>query len=89
MAFLYAKLKEDIYVQPSKGMEGISDCKALRLLKNNTSNEFVESVGFKRCLPDHFLCVRRNCNKDIIMMVLYIDDIVITGSDLEEVKMVK
>ena len=45
-------------------------------------------MGFKRCVSDHCLYVRRNGN-DIILLVLYVDDIVIAGSDLEEVKMVK
>ncbi len=33
-AFLYAKLKEEIYMQPPEGMEGVPEGKVLRLLKS-------------------------------------------------------
>ena len=61
-AFLYAKLKEEIYMHPPEGMEGIPEGKVLKLRKslyglkqspmnfNNTINEFIESMGFKRCV---------------------------------------
>jgi hypothetical protein len=61
-AFLYAKLKEELYMLPPEGMEGIPEGKVLRLLKssygskqspmnfNNTINECIESMGFKRCV---------------------------------------
>jgi hypothetical protein len=99
-AFLYAKLKEEIYMHPPEGMDGIPEGKVLKLLKslyglkqspmnfNNTINEFIESMGFKRCVSDHCLYVRWN-GKDIMLLVLYVDDIVIAGSDLAEVEMVK
>ncbi len=99
-AFLYAKLKEEIYMHPPEGMDEILEGKVLKLLKflyglkqspmnfNNTINEFIESMGFKRCVSDHCLYVRWN-GKDIMLLVLYVDDIVIAGSDLAEVERVK
>ena len=69
-AFLYAKLKEKIYMYSPEGMEGILKSKVLKLLKslyglkqspmnfNNTINEFIELMGFKRCVSDHCLYVR-------------------------------
>ncbi len=63
-AFLYAKLKEEIYMYP------LSEGKVLKLLKflyglkqspmnfNNAINEFIESMRFKRCVSDHCLHVR-------------------------------
>jgi hypothetical protein len=81
-------------------MEGIPEGKVLKLLKslyglkqspmnfNNTINEFIESMGFKRCVSDNCLYVRWN-GKDIMLLALYVDDIVIDGSDLADVEMVK
>jgi hypothetical protein len=45
-------------------------------------------MGFKRCVSDHCLYVRLN-DGDIMLIVFYVDDIVIAGSDLDEVKTVK
>jgi hypothetical protein len=79
-AFLYAKLKEEIYIQPPEGMDGIPKGKVLRLLKslyglkqspmnfNSTINEFIESMGFKWCVSDNCLYVRRH-GKDVILLV--------------------
>jgi hypothetical protein len=66
-AFLYAKLKGEICMHPPEGMEGIPEGKVLKLMKsfyglkqspmnfNNTINEFIESMGFKRCVSDRCL----------------------------------
>ncbi len=85
-AFLYAKLKEEIYMYPPEGMEGIPEVlklkKSLYCLKqspmnfNNTINKFIESMGFKRCVSDHCLYALWN-GRDIMLLVLYVDDIVI------------
>jgi hypothetical protein len=86
---------------PPEGMEKFPEGKVLKLLKsllyslkqspinfNNTINEFIESMGIKRCVSDNCQYVRWN-GKDIMLLVLYVDDIVIAGSDLAEVEMVK
>ena len=79
-AFLYAKLKEEIYMYPPEGMEGNPEGKVLKLMKslyglkqspmnfNNTINEFIESMGFKRCVSDHCLYVRWN-GRDVMLLV--------------------
>ncbi len=85
---------------PPEGMEGIPEGKVLKLMKslyvlkqlpmnfNNTINEFIESMGFKRCVSDHCLYVRWK-GRDVMLLVLYVDDIVIAGSDLAEVERIK
>ncbi len=45
-------------------------------------------MGFKRCMSDHCLYVISN-GCDVMLLVPYVDDIVIAGSDLAEVEMVK
>ncbi len=99
-AFLYAKRKEEIYMQPPEWIEGIPNNKVVKLMMslyglkqsplnfNSTINEFVESMGFKLCVSDHCLYVRWN-GRDVMLLVLYVDNIVVAGSDLAEVEMVK
>ncbi len=96
-AFLYAKLKEEVYIQPLEGMERIYSGKVLKLLKllyglkqfplkfKNMINEFIESMGFKSCVSDHCLYVRWN-GRDVMLLVLYVDDIAVAGSHLVELK---
>jgi hypothetical protein len=81
-------------------MEGICSDKVLKLLKsllglkqsqlnfNNTISDIIESMGFKHCVSDHCLYVRWN-GRDVMLLVLYVDDIVVAGSDLAEVEMLK
>ncbi len=87
-------------MQPPEGMEGIPNDKVLKLKKslyglkqsplnfNNTINEFIESMSFKCCVSNRCLYVRWN-GRDVMLLVLHVDDIVVAGSDFAEVEMVK
>jgi hypothetical protein len=99
-AFLYAPLAEEIYMKAPEGMGGVLPGQALRLNKslyglkqapmnfNNHIDEFIRSLGFKRCISDHCLYVMRE-GDDITLLVLYVDDIVIAGTNLQKINRIK
>jgi hypothetical protein len=48
----------------------------------------IKSLGFKQCVADNCLFVRRS-GGNIYLISLYVDDILVAGSDLDEVKRIK
>ena len=43
-------------------------------------SEVVMHFGFKRCVVDHSVFIRKNTN-GCVLLVVYVDDIILTGSD--------
>jgi len=43
-------------------------------------NTIISGIGFHRCHSDHSVFVRRT-KSDIVVLVVYVDDILLTGSD--------
>src|SRR6266478_7280525 len=94
-AFLYGALDEELYMeQPQgfmqKGQEGKVYClkKALYGLKqaslawNKAVNKSLIDIGFKRLIFDASVYKLGNC-KDIIIVVLYVDDVLFMGNNLK------
>lgn len=92
-AFLNGELKEKIYVYPPENVE----CRNGHVLKLNKSlyglkqaskcwnqkiNEFLISLEFKRSETDYCLYVKGN-NKDVIYLLIYVDDIILSGPNLK------
>ena len=50
--------------------------------------EHIKSIGFKQCVLDNCLFVK-NIGEEIYLISLYVDDILIAGTDLQEVKRIK
>ena len=48
----------------------------------------IKSLGFKQCVADNCLFVRRS-GGNIYLISLYVDDILVAGSDLNEVERIK
>ena len=48
----------------------------------------IKSLGFKQCVADNCLFVKRVCGK-MYLISLYVDDILVAGSDLDEVERIK
>ena len=98
-AFLYADLDEDVYLTPPSGME-ICEGFCLKLLKslyglkqaprnwNKNIVNHIKSLGFKQCVADNCLFVKRVGGK-MYLISLYVDDILVAGSDLDEVERIK
>ena len=96
-AFLHGDLLEEIYMKQPPGFIKVGQenfvCKLKKSLYGlkqaprawySKINEYFLNDGFKRSPYDPDLYVK-NCNGDIIMVVLYVDDLIITGSSLSQV----
>jgi hypothetical protein len=98
-AFPYADLDEDVYMTPPPGMD-ISEGYCLKLLKslyglkqaprnwNKNIVEQVKSLGFKQCILDNCMFVK-HIGAEIYLISLYVDDILVAGSNLTEVERIK
>ncbi len=100
-AFLYGDLEADIYMQQPEGyiVKG-QENKVYRLKKaiyglkqasyawNKKANKSLEDLGFKRCLSDSGVYVRR-INNTITVCIVYVDDILFMGDNSSEISKVK
>ena len=100
-AFLNGFLKEEIYVQQPEGfvVKG-EEAKVLRLKKTSYGlkqtprawysriDDFLLKIGFNKSLSESTLYVRiQDC--DIIVISLYVDNLLVTGSNFDLVKQFK
>jgi hypothetical protein len=90
-AFLYGKLDEEVYMQQPQGYEDGTNrvCRLNRSIYglkqaprcwNNRLVAFLEKQGMKRSTADHCLFVRNRMNKKLLV-VIYVDDGLIAGTD--------
>ncbi|KAF5815294.1 putative RNA-directed DNA polymerase [Helianthus annuus] len=99
-AFLYGSLSEDVYMTLPQGYYDCDKNKVCKLVKSlyglkqapRKWNEKLTSVllkmGFVQSLCDHSLFVL--CKNDVLVVLLvYVDDIVITGNSISEITKVK
>ena len=98
-AFPYADLAEDVFMTPPPGME-IDEWFCLKLLKSlyglkqaprnwhKLVVNLIKSMGFKQCVLDNCLFVK-HIGEEIYLISLYVDDILIAGTDLNEVARIK
>jgi hypothetical protein len=98
-AFLYADLDEDIYMEPPPNVTVPDGCcikllKSLYGLKQAPRNwyqnikMFIESRGFKQSVLDNCLYIYKT-DDHITLISLYVDDILIAGSDPEYIQQLK
>jgi hypothetical protein len=98
-AFLNGNLNEEVYMDVPPGLI-IPSGKVLKLKKAlyglkqapkawfDTFNNVIARYGFKPCYTDTTLFIK-NSSAGIIILLLYVDDMLITGSDKEGIKKVK
>jgi hypothetical protein len=99
-AFLYGKMKELVYIRIPEGMVLDGDFDCLELLKsiyglkqasrvwNTTFDEFVRSIGFQ--VSEFDPCLYIKCiNGECILLLVYVDDVIVTGSSTEAIINVK
>ncbi|GAU30308.1 hypothetical protein TSUD_385290 [Trifolium subterraneum] len=95
-AFLNGPLSEEVFVKQPPGFEVKGQTtkvyklhKALYGLKqahrawNKNIDGYLSQIGFTKCVTEHGVCVRKEKNKGAIILCLYVDDLLITGSNEE------
>jgi hypothetical protein len=99
-AFLYGLMKEFVFILVPKGMEVDGDFDCLELLKsiyglkqasrvwNETFDEYMRSIGFEVSKFDpcmYIKCIDKHC----VLLLVYVDDVIVTGSSVELIAEVK
>ena len=96
---MYADLDEDVFVKPPSGMK-IQSGYCLKLLKslyglkqaprnwNKNIVDHIKSIGFKQCVLDNCLFVKTE-GDETYLISLYVDDILIAGSDPQKIEQIK
>lgn len=97
-AFLHGDLKEEIYVaQPDGFVKVGEEHKVLKLLKslyglkqsprawNMKLDEILKGLKFEKCLQEHAV-YRREIKDDLIVIGVYVDDLIVTGSNMKIIK---
>lgn len=101
-AFLNGFIKEEIYMKQPPGFEVIGKEKQVCLMKrslyglkqaakcwNDAINETLISFGFKRSQSDSCLYFKRFKNGDWCLMLVYVDDILVTATNIDIIKKVE
>uniref|UniRef100_A0A2N9J940 Integrase catalytic domain-containing protein n=1 Tax=Fagus sylvatica TaxID=28930 RepID=A0A2N9J940_FAGSY len=102
-AFLHGNLLETIYMDPPPGFqaEGEYAGKVCRLRKSlyglkqsprawfSRFSEVILSMEFVRCHFDHTCFIRRHSDGRCIILLVYVDDIILTGDDTPGITNVK
>ena len=101
-AFLHGPLEEEVYVQQPPGfvVKGKENQvyklqKALYGLRqaprawNKRIDSFLLDLGFIKCIVEHGVYVKENTEGDLIIICLYVDDLIVTGSNIKDIQQFK
>lgn len=93
-AFLHGELKEEVFVKQPEGFIVPGEEQKLYKLKkalyglrqaprawNIKLNHILRGLGFKRCSKEPSL-YRKEAKQDLLIVVVYVDDLLVTGSSL-------
>ncbi|CAJ2633078.1 unnamed protein product [Trifolium pratense] len=93
-AFLNGHIEEEVYVAQPPGYEVKGqEFKVYRLKKalyglkqaprawNKRIDKFLNEIGFKKCVTEHGVYIKKDAAKGVIIICLYVDDLLITGSN--------
>lgn len=96
-AFLHGLLKEEIYMSLPEGVINEDKGKACKLIKslyglkqaprcwNQEFNHYILKLGFTRSKHDYCLYTKRDKLGDLLILVLYVDDLLIAGNKLSAI----
>ena len=100
--FLNGPLEEDVFVEQPPGfqVDGQEDKvyklkNALYGLKqaprawNKKIDGVINQIGFEKCISEHGVYIKRETTTDLVLLCLYVDDLLITGSNMSEINKVK
>jgi hypothetical protein len=98
-AFLHRDLKEEVYMEIPPGLEDSSSAgkvcklkKALYGLKQSPRAWFercswaMQRFGYKQNQADHTLFIKHSFHGKVTTLIMYVDDIVLTGNDDGEIQ---
>ena len=101
-AFLHGDLEEEVYMETHASftidfkINGVCKLKkALYGLKQSPRAWFgrftaaMKKMEFKQSQGDHTLFIKKSRNGKITILIVYVDDIIVTGDDLEEIEKLK
>ncbi|GJY31666.1 retrovirus-related pol polyprotein from transposon TNT 1-94 [Tanacetum coccineum] len=100
--FLHDDLDEDIYMTQPEGFQSAGKeenlvCKLKKSLYGLKQalrqwylklDSFMQRAGYKRCVMDH-CCYLKKVSSSSIILLLYVDDMLVAGSDMAEIKKFK
>ncbi|CAL9009341.1 unnamed protein product, partial [Prunus brigantina] len=96
-AFLHGDLEEEVYMDMPPGIEKTSQGKVCRLRKSlyglkqsprawfGRFSQAMQKYGYRPSQADHTLFLRHSRDGKITIVIVYVDDIIMTGDDIEEI----
>jgi hypothetical protein len=100
-AFLHGDLEEEIYMQQPEGFsvkgKGKLVCKLTKSLYGlkqaprqwyKKFDGFMQRHGYNKCNADH-CCYFKRFESSYIILLLYVDDMLVAGPDMDEIQMLK
>jgi hypothetical protein len=101
-AFLNGDLEEEVYMEIPLGLETSSNVNRVCRLKKSLYglkqspwawfDRFTKTIaqyGYSQCQADHTLFVKTSPEKEIAILIVYVDDIILTGDYEEELVRLK
>ena len=96
-AFLHGDLEEEIYMDLPPGYKTHLSNKVCKLQKTiyglkqsprawfGKFTKVMKSFGYSQCNQDHTLFFKYNRDNEITLVLVYVDDIIVTGNDTQEI----
>ncbi|KAL6332866.1 hypothetical protein AAG906_017135 [Vitis piasezkii] len=88
VTFLHGDLEEDLYMIQQEGFTSLYGLKQAPRQWYKKFDNFMHRIGFKRCEADH-CCYVKSFDNSYIILLLYVDDMLIVGSDIEKINNLK
>ncbi len=100
--FLHGDLEEEIYMQQPQGYEVKGKEKLVCRLKKSLYglkqaprqwylkfDKFMSEQGYTRCHSDHCVYLKKQNDGSYIILLLYVDDMLVAGSNMQEINVLK
>eukprot|EP00253_Pinus_taeda_P021795 PITA_21795 len=100
--FLHGGLEEEIYMQQPQGYEVKGKEKLVCRLKKSLYglkqaprqwylkfDKFMSEQGYTRCQSDHYVYLKEKNDGSYIILLLYVDDMLVVGSNMQEINVLK
>ncbi|KAL6317904.1 hypothetical protein AAG906_030811 [Vitis piasezkii] len=86
--FFHGDLEEDLYMIQPRGFISLYGLKQAPRQWYKKCDNFMHRIGFKRCEADH-CCYVKFFDNSYMILLLYVGDMLIAGSDIEEINNLK